>query len=85
MGLVDDQGVVGPQFPVVVQLGQEHAVGHHLEHRPLAHPVGEADLVPHRRPERYVEFFSDPFGDTASGDAAGLGVADHALDAPAGR
>ncbi len=44
VGLVDDQRVVAPQHPVALDLGEQDAVGHHLDERGLAHLVGE----PHR-------------------------------------
>ena len=55
--LVDDQGVVGAERPVAVQLGEQDAVGHQLDQRGAVRPVGEADLVadrrrPARRPAR---------------------------------
>ena len=46
--LVDDQRVVAEQLPVVLQLGQQDAVGHQLDQRAVAGRVGEADLVADR-------------------------------------
>ena len=43
--LVDDQGVVRREQPVVLELGQQDAVGHQLDQRVLAGPVGEPHLV----------------------------------------
>ena len=81
VGLVDDQGVVGRQHPVVLELGEQDAVGHQLDQRVLAAVVGEPDLVADGLPERAAELLGDPLGDAAGGDPAGLGVPDQAVHA----
>ena len=43
--LVDDDRVVAAQLAVALQLGQQDAVGHHLDPGVRRGPVGEADLV----------------------------------------
>jgi hypothetical protein len=84
VGLVDDQRVVATQHPVALDLGEQDAVGHHLDERRLADLVGEAhrvaDVVAQLRPD----LLGHPLGDRAGGDPAGLGVADHPVDAAAG-
>ena len=45
--------------------------------------VGEADLPADGLAERGVQLLGDALGDRAGGDPAGLGVPDHAADAPA--
>ncbi len=74
--LVDDQRVVAPQHPVGLDLGQQDAVGHHLDQRVVAGLVGEPDLVADRGAERPVQLLGDALGDRARGDPAGLGVPD---------
>ena len=78
--LVDDQGVVAGQQPVPLQLGEQDAVGHHLEQRVLAGLVGEPHLVADRGAELDAQLLADPLGDRACRDPTGLGVADHPLD-----
>ena len=80
MGLVDDQGVVAAQVPVALQLGEQDAVGHHLDERVAAGVVGEADLVADDSAELDAELLGDALGDRAGRDAAGLGVPDGAGD-----
>ena len=81
MGLVDDQRVVAPQHPVALDLGQQDAVGHHLDERGVAHLVGEPHRVADTVAERRSEFVGDPLGDRAGGHPPGLGVPDHPVDA----
>ena len=50
--LVDDQRVVLTQRPVALDLGEEDAVGHHLDERRLADMVGEPHRVPDIGAER---------------------------------
>src|SRR5690606_38660496 len=83
VSLVDDERVVSAEVPVSLQLREQDAVGHHLDERVLGRPVGEAHLVADGRAELDAELLADPLGDRAGGDAARLGVADRALDAPA--
>ena len=78
VGLVEDDRVVLPQQPVVRDLGQQDAVGHQLDHRGVAHLVGEPHLEADGLAERAVQLLGDPLGDAARGDAARLGVPDPA-------
>ncbi|GAA3301218.1 hypothetical protein GCM10020295_43960 [Streptomyces cinereospinus] len=84
VGLVDDDRVVGAQLAVGLDLGEQDAVGHQLDEGGVrVHLVGEADLPSDGLAERGVQLLRHPLGDRAGGDPAGLGVADHAADAPA--
>ena len=84
VGLVDDQRVVAAQHPVALDLGEQDAVGHHLDERGVADLVGEADGVADVVAELRSEFLGDPLGDRAGGDPPGLRVPDHPVDTPAG-
>ena len=83
VGLVDDQGVVAAEQPVALDLGEQDAVGHHLDQRPAARPVGEPHLVADRVPEPGAELLGDPLGDGARGDPPRLRVPDLPGDATA--
>ena len=81
VGLVDDQGVVGREHPVVLQLVEQDAVGHQLDQGVRARLVGEPDLVAHGAAELGAELLGDPLGDASRGDPAGLGVTDQTVHA----
>ncbi len=84
VGLVDDDRVVGAQFAVGLDLGEQDAVRHQLDERRLrVHLVREADLPADGLAERGVHLLRHALRDRAGGDAAGLGVPDHAADAAA--
>ena len=78
VGLVDDERVVAREHPVALDLGEQDAVGHHLDQRPVADPVGEPDRPADEVADVRAELLGDALGDGARGDPAGLGVADHA-------
>ena len=82
VGLVDDQHLVGPQEAVALDLGQQDAVGHHLDVGVRADPVVEADGVADRLPDLGAELLGDPLGDRPGGQPARLGVADEARARP---
>ncbi len=84
VGLVDDQRVVAAQQPVALDLGEQDAVGHHLDQRGVAHLVGEPDGVADVVAELRSQFVGDPLGDRARRDPTGLRVADHPVDAASG-
>ena len=84
VGLVDDQGVVALEHPVVLQLGEQDAVGHHLDAALLRRTVGEPHLVADGLPQLGAELLGDPLGDAAGGDPPRLGVADHRPTGAAG-
>ena len=83
VSLVNDEGVVAQQLPVVLHLGQQDPVGHDLDVGVVARPVGEPHLVADRRAEFGAQFLGDPFRHRAGRDPPGLGVADLAGDAAA--
>ena len=80
MRLVDEDGAVGAQVGVGAGLGEQDAVGHHLEPGRGACAVGEAHLEADQ--VRVLELLPEPGGDAARGDAARLGAADQS--GPAG-
>ena len=81
--LVDDDRVVAAQVAVALHLGEQDAVGHHLDERVAAALVGEPDLVADGGAELDGQLLGEPLGDGAGRDAARLGVADDAVEAPA--
>ena len=83
VGLVDDDRVVGREQPVPADLGQQDAVGHDLHQGPVADGVGEANRVADGVAQADVELFGQPLGHRPGRDPPRLGVADHAVDAPA--
>ena len=74
--LVDDQRVVAAQQPVLLDLGEQDAVGHQLDQRVLARVAGEAHLVADDVAVLRAQFLRDPLGDGARRDPPGLGVPD---------
>ena len=83
VGLVDDQRVVPAQHPVLLDLGEQDAVGHELDQRVLARAAGEADLVADGVGAGGAELLGDAFGHRARRDPPRLGVADRAEHAAA--
>ena len=68
--------VVAAQVAVALHLGEQDAVGHHLQPRRVAAVVGEPHLVPHELSELDLHLLGDPLRHRACGDPARLGVAD---------
>ena len=83
MGLIDDQGIVGEEPAIVLQLGQEDPVRHELDVGVGPDPVAETDLVAHRVADLAAELMRDTRRQAARGDAPRLGVAYHTQDAAA--
>ena len=77
VGLVDDQRVVALEHPVVLQLGEQDPVGHHLDATLFRRTVREPHLVADGLPQLSAELLGDALGDAARSDPARLGVADH--------
>ena len=75
--LVDEDGVVARQQRIALALGEQDAVGHHLDRGVAPNLVGEAHLVTDQAAEFAAEFLRNARGDRARGDAARLGAADH--------
>ncbi len=84
VGLVDDQGVVAAQHAIALDLGQQDAVGHHLDPGLLTDAIGEPHGVADRGTQLAVHLLGYAIGDRARRDAPRLGVADHPVDSPAG-
>ena len=76
---VNDEGGVAAQQLVVLDFGEQNAVGHELDGAVFAHFGGESHLVADGFADFLAEFFGDAFGDGACGEAARLGVADETL------
>jgi len=74
--LVQDDGVVGAQQRVALDLGKQHAVGHELHHRVARSAVVEADLAPHLAPPLDVQFLGHAAGNRKRGDAPRLRARD---------
>ena len=74
MGLVDDDRVVAAQLAVAGDLGEQDAVGHHLDPCLAAGLPGEPDLVADQFAQLDAEFVGDPSGHAASRDPPRLGV-----------
>ena len=84
VGLVEDDGLVFAQQRVALQLGQEHAVGHHLDGG-LGPGAGvEADFATDLVAPGAVEFLGQTPGDRERGHPARLGAADPGPCAQAG-
>ena len=81
--LVNDEGGVAAQQLVVLNFGEQNAVGHELDSAVFAHFGGESHLVADGFADLLAELFGDAFGDGACGEAARLGVADETLSAQA--
>ena len=64
-------------------LGQQDAVGHKLDKGLGADRFGEADLKAHVVAQGRAEFFGDPRGHAAGGNAPRLRMADQSVDAAA--
>ena len=77
-GLVDDDRVVGEEHPVALDLVEQDAVGHDLDQRLLADPVGEPDGVTNLLTDFAAQLLGHPLGHRPGRQPAGLGVADHA-------
>ena len=76
MGLVDDQGVVVTEHPVLGQFTQQYAVGHHLDQRVVACLVGEAHGISDDAAEFGPGFLGDPLGNRPRSESARLSVTD---------
>ncbi len=80
MGLVEDDGVVGAQERIALDLRQQDAVGHELHVRRRRGLVREADLVADLAPELDLELLGHARSDAGRGDAPRLGHADARLE-----
>ena len=78
VGLVDDDRVVAAELPVALELGEQDAVGHHLDPGVARRAVGEAHLVADLGAELRLQLRGQALGDRAGGDPSRLGVPDQA-------
>ena len=83
MRLVDDQGVVGEQVAVALDLREQDTVGHQLDEGVRRHLPAEAHLVAHEPPEIRAELRRDPRRHAPRRDPPGLRMADHRTDSAA--
>ena len=84
MGLVDDDRIVFQQVGVVLNLGEQHAVGHHLD-AGLGHGlVREPDLATDFPSPGHTELLGDAARNGQGGDATGLRARDASVYPPAG-
>jgi len=84
VGLVEDDGIVGAEQRVGLDLGEEHAIGHELDDGVAGSAVVEADFATDLAAPLDIELLGDAAGDGKGGDAAGLGAGDLAAGAAAG-
>ena len=75
---INDEGVIGQQLAVVINLLQENAVGHHLHTGCGAQYLLEASLKPNALPDRGTGFLRQPAGDCPRRQPSRLGQADAA-------
>ena len=80
--LVDDEGVVGAQIAVALDLGEQDAVGHQLDAGIRRGVPVEAHLVADEPAGSGTELRRDPRRDASRRDPPGLRVADHRPGAP---
>ncbi len=78
VGLVDDDRVVAAELPVALELGEQDAVGHHLDPGVARRAIGEAHLVADLGAELRLQLRGQALGDRAGGDPSRLGVPDQA-------
>ena len=78
VGLVDDQHLVGAEVAVALDLGEQDAVGHHLDEGVLADAVVEADGEADRIPDLGAELLGDALRHRPGGQPPGLRVTDEA-------
>ena len=84
VGLVDDDRIVFQQVGIVLNLGEQHAVGHHLD-AGLGHGlVREPDLATDFPSPGHTELLGDAARNGQGGDATGLRARDASVYAPAG-
>ncbi len=80
--LVEDDGVVGQQLAVALQLGQQDAVGHQLDQRALRHAPVEARLIADQLAQAGIQLRGDAPRHAARRQAPRLGMADQSAQPP---
>jgi hypothetical protein len=76
VGLVQDHRIVGAQERIALHLGEQHAVGHELDHGVARGAVIEANLAAHLFAPVYPQLLGDAARDGEGRDAARLGAGD---------
>ena len=76
VGLVDDDRVVASELAVALKLGEQDAVGHHLDPGVARRAIGEAHLVADLGAELRLQLRRQALGDRAGGDPSRLRVPD---------
>ena len=84
MRFVDNDAVVFVQKAVVLSLRQQNTVGHQFDAGVVITLVGKAHLIPHRLPQRCLQFIGDALSHRARRQPARLGVANTAFNAQPG-
>ena len=82
VGLINNQGIVTVQEPVVLDLRQQDAVGHDFDPRLVGRGVGKTYLIPHLAASLLSKLFSNTTGYGTGRNPAGLGVADQPANTP---
>ena len=80
MRLVNDQRVIGLQQTVALRLGEQYAVGHHLDIGIARNLVGKTHLVADRMTQRCIKFGRHARGYGARSDTPRLRVTDQTRD-----
>ena len=83
MGFIDDDRVVAVQKPVMLDLRQQDAVGHHLYPGLLRSVVGKANLIPDLLAGLLSDFLGNAGRHAACGNSARLGMTNQPPDTPA--
>ena len=83
VGLVQNDRIVLVQVRVALGFGQEDAVGHQFDVGLQREGLGEANFEAHVAAQGRGQLLGDPCRYAAGGNAAGLRVADQAVDPPA--
>ena len=84
MGLINDEGVVVIQKPVMLNFSQQDAIGHQLDKSVAARLVPESNLVTDRLTDRLAQFLGNSGRNSPGSDPSRLRMPNHALHAPAG-
>jgi hypothetical protein len=80
MRLINDDRIVTTQQPIVLDLGEQDSVRHHLDQRFVTAVISEPDLVANDSTEFDVELFCYAIGDAPRSNTSRLGVPDLAID-----
>ena len=84
MCLVENYRVIFQELAVTFNFREQHTVGHNLDDSFVTEFLIKANPITHRAAKVDVQFASNPTGDTACSNAAGLSVRDTSRSATAG-